>query len=355
MEQKYGGLKSTTNDNQKILEYNSVSTGLTTTTSGNTEFKNTVDMASGLEISGKLSTGGIRYDGGMVIQLGEKDDYDNDIAAVYGEIGGTNRAPGVTTYGYSKLRTNHKYGYTVLSFESDGLGGWTRGSALEMTHNTLTSQYVVYIHVGSTVFSMQEDGIAKADTWSSTSDDRLKHNEEEITNALSTIKKLSPQIYDKTLKMLDEDYNGPLEHEVHKKEAGFIAQEVKEIPELAFMVQEPSDANSVYSLNYTNLHAYTIAALQELDAKVSSISNTSNTNDTDHSITIDSMKEEIDQLNVDLVTCNTELANQSSELLATQTELDNANAKILLLESKLQQLLEKNEEFELRLDALENA
>ena len=42
------------------------------------------------------------------------------------------------------------------------------------------------------------------------SDDRLKHNEAEVADALGTINKLKLLKYDKTSQMLDADYNGDL-------------------------------------------------------------------------------------------------------------------------------------------------
>ena len=131
-----------------------------------------------------------------------------------------------------------------------------------------------------------------------TSDDRLKHNEENITGALETINKLKLQKYDKTHVMMDADFNGDLTGFESIKEAGFIAQAVMEIPELAFLVggggsHETIDKEAVvndvtpatyktvelpYNLNYIGLSNYAIQAIQELDskykAKISSLEDT---------------------------------------------------------------------------------
>ena len=131
------------------------------------------------------------------------------------------------------------------------------------------------------------------------SDDRLKHNEEEVSNALALINQLRLFKYDKTKIMLDADYNGDLSNVAHFKEAGFIAQEVLEIPELAWLVrgggtrqemtkgpeteevvdEETGDVTVVetapaeyktvdvpYNLNYKCLNNYAIQAIQELSA-----------------------------------------------------------------------------------------
>lgn len=61
-------------------------------------------------------------------------------------------------------------------------------------------------------------------------------------------------------------------------EAGFIAQEVKAIPELAYCVtggdSEDSSGNLVeaqHYLNYNNLFVYNVAATKELDALVTTL------------------------------------------------------------------------------------
>ena len=98
------------------------------------------------------------------------------------------------------------------------------------------------------------------------SDDRLKHNEENISNGLDTIMKLKPQIYDKTQELKEEDYNGDLEEE-YIRESGFIAQEVYTIPELEHCVF-PGDETTPWGLRYQGIIAYNVKAIQELNDKV---------------------------------------------------------------------------------------
>jgi hypothetical protein len=109
------------------------------------------------------------------------------------------------------------------------------------------------------------------------SDDRLKHNEELITNALITIRQLSPQIYQKTSTFKDPHYRGPL-NEPHIIEAGLIAQEVEKIDELKFSVISGNE-QSPYSLNYNNIFVYGLAALKELDSQVQTINENLNKNE----------------------------------------------------------------------------
>jgi hypothetical protein len=68
------------------------------------------------------------------------------------------------------------------------------------------------------------------------SDDRLKHNEVVITNGLDVIDKLCPKFYQKTQTLLDASYNGDLSGHTWNYEAGLIAQEVLQIPELSFVI-----------------------------------------------------------------------------------------------------------------------
>ena len=119
--------------------------------------------------------------------------------------------------------------------------------------------------------------------WSS-SDDRLKHKEEYITNALETLCKLRPQKY------LKYDPDTQTEEE-GVWDAGLIAQEVwYDAPELRFIVKTPPDADpqpldrpydpqddpdyekfgwteATSHLDYTALGGYIVQAIKELDAK----------------------------------------------------------------------------------------
>jgi hypothetical protein len=109
------------------------------------------------------------------------------------------------------------------------------------------------------------------------SDDRLKHNEELITNALITIRQLSPQIYQKTATFKDPHYRGPL-NDPYVIEAGLIAQEVEKIDTLKFSVISGNE-QSPYSLNYNNIFVYGLAALKELDSQVQTINENLNKNE----------------------------------------------------------------------------
>ena len=112
-------------------------------------------------------------------------------------------------------------------------------------------------------------------TFASLSDNRLKHNEKKIKNGLDVIRRLEPQEYQKTGEMLAPDYNGDISGEWHY-EAGFIAQEIKQIPEISYSVlggdtikESGEIVPEPYSVNYNNIFTYGIASIKELDAIVS--------------------------------------------------------------------------------------
>ena len=109
------------------------------------------------------------------------------------------------------------------------------------------------------------------------SDDRLKHNEQTIADALATIRQLNPQIYQKTSTFKDADYRGPLT-EPYIIEAGLIAQDVEKIDELKFSVIVGNE-QIPYGLNYNNIFVYSLAALKELDAQVQIINENLNKNE----------------------------------------------------------------------------
>ena len=131
-------------------------------------------------------------------------------------------------------------------------------------------------------------------TWTG-SDNRIKHNEEPITNALETIRKLKPKHYIKTIKLYDANHNFELDasgnpigepiydasgnqtgtethdalgNPTYSLEDGLIAQEILEIPELKFCFKEGEtgdDATMPHGVNYNNIFVRSIKALQELD------------------------------------------------------------------------------------------
>ena len=134
-----------------------------------------------------------------------------------------------------------------------------------------------------------------------TSDDRTKSNETSVNNCLSIINQLNLLQYDKTIQLLDADFNGDLDALgiENYKEVGFIAQEIQNIPELSLAVRQEN--NGKYSLNYNILHNFGLGAVKELNQK--------------H----DNLKNEFDALKIE----HDNLKNQYNDLLSRITALEN--------------------------------
>ena len=137
-----------------------------------------------------------------------------------------------------------------------------------MTHFNLANNTRVNYVRGKTEFSQHAYFPA-----GSTSDDRLKHNEEHITNGLKVLSQLVPKKYDKTQEMLSADYVGDLPSD-YIVEAGFIAQEVLET-DISFVVKIPDNVETTpYGIDYNCLFTYAVAGIKELDSIVTTQSAT---------------------------------------------------------------------------------
>tara|TARA_B110001450_G_scaffold221203_1_gene217103 strand:- start:48 stop:4100 length:4053 start_codon:yes stop_codon:yes gene_type:complete len=130
-----------------------------------------------------------------------------------------------------------------------------------------------------------QGGIQTGGTSFWVSDDRLKHNEIVIGNAIETINKLTAKKYFKTKKMYEPDKNFELDASGNPVdgsgnlikchlETGFIAQEVLKIPELSYLVNVKEDeldmsGNVVekvpLALNYQDIFVLNVQATQEID------------------------------------------------------------------------------------------
>ena len=128
------------------------------------------------------------------------------------------------------------------------------------------------------------------------SDDRLKHNEVNIINALDTINKLKAQTYDMTSDLKTEDFKGELQEGTYRTLSGFIAQEVYQIPELKHAVQvgdiDATENKNIWKLDYNSLFTFSLAAIQELSKKVEWLTNENNSLKS----TIESLTKRIDSL-----------------------------------------------------------
>ena len=153
-------------------------------------------------------------------------------------------------------------------------------------------------------------------TWTTFSDDRVKHNEINITNALDIIMQLKPQTYNQTSEMLDYDFNGNLDDLGinYYKNSGFIAQDIFNINELQHIVHQ-GDEKTKWGIRYSQIIPYNTAAIKELktekdvlESKVNSLENKNN------------------QL-------ETQLIEQKNKISNLESQLENLLNRLLILEN----------------------
>ena len=169
-----------------------------------------------------------------------------------------------------------------------------RGKSADFGSGTTTAQAGISYHAGASIaYNLLKLGHNDSEimnvagsgnvhingTLEFSSDDRVKHNEQAIVGAIETLGKITPKKYIKTTKMYEADHNFELDEDgnpvdangepvEHSIEAGVIAQQVLEVPELAFTVSpegvgEDGNVTSPHGLNYNSLFTYAIAAIQE--------------------------------------------------------------------------------------------
>ena len=159
--------------------------------------------------------------------------------------------------GYIANMPNYSAHFGNYACHVHGAGGHVNGAYYIAAHNGVINMYGSIRHNGQTV--------------SSYSDDRLKHNEYPITNALETMRKLQPIRYQQTTNLKGADFTGDLSGEEYWEASGFIAQEVDKINELKYCVKQNTEHNDYYSLNYQNIMIHAVQAIKELDSLIQSL------------------------------------------------------------------------------------
>ena len=181
---------------------------------------------------------------------------------------------------------NNKYLYKII--ENAILGIYN--SAVEGNAHVENELHVggnVGINVVPPEYKLHVNGEARTTSSWSTSDDRLKHNEQSLTRPLETIMKLEPKHYFKTKELYDISHNFTLdasgypvdlsnnrlvEGKDYTRETGIIAQDIQKISELAFSVRESNYGERPMAVNYNNIHCTHIAATKELIVKLEALS-----------------------------------------------------------------------------------
>jgi esterase/lipase superfamily enzyme len=210
-------------------------------------------------------------------------------------------------------------GATLNDDESIGIFSNT-GSAYIFTGTLNSPDANTLIVNGDGLFS----GSVTANGSVLSSDDRIKHNEQPITNALSTISKITPKHYFKTGSTLyDTDHHFPLNdqnqpisasgtplllNKDYTIETGIIAQEIKAIPELSFTVQNTTPLG----VDYNSIHCTHIAATKELHQLVQS-----------QQTQIEEQQSEIEHLKMVNIDMNNQLAYCSTTTRTYQTLFSN--------------------------------
>jgi len=130
----------------------------------------------------------------------------------------------------------------------------------------ITDEGRVGINDSTPSYTLDVNGTIRADNVSASSDDRIKYNEQNVSNALTLISQLNPQKYEKIMERpnpiegtwipTDEEWENVKGDYKHGDEFGFIAQDVRAVPELAFLVhgeETRSDTKTSSPEEYSNL------------------------------------------------------------------------------------------------------
>jgi hypothetical protein len=183
------------------------------------------------------------------------------------------------------------------------------------------------------------------------SDDRIKHNEQSITNALSIISKLKPKHYIKTgTKLYEASHNfqldaignpldasgNPLEHiEDYTIETGIIAQEIKNIPELKFVVY-----GEEYKEKVINVYKKDASGNNILDASGNSIIENTITEMEPNTLCVD-----YNSIHCTHIAATQELdkiqQEEKTKLLEAEAKIAASEAKIAALENTLADVLSR--------------
>ena len=186
------------------------------------------------------------------------DNYQNELGSLYFVRGATRGGNGFgDRHHYIATRTNGQTGGNYvsnrMSFYIDD------GTSTDGTSHIKTMELN---GLGNVIVA----GSVSASGQTLTSDDRIKYNEQSVSNALTLINQLVPQKYEKISKVpasaegvwipTDEEWENVKEDYTYGDEFGFIAQDVRAVPELAFLVhgeESRTDTKTSTPEEYSNL------------------------------------------------------------------------------------------------------
>ena len=216
----------------------------------------------------------------------------------------TSNNVGISSLGSNIFGLRKDVGSAGSTYLDLGVATGSSGTALYMAAPTASAGKWWAISTetnGSMLFTYTSNAsatITSAGVFTSASDDRIKSKEVFITDSISTLMKLKPQVYEKHGAM---EYiydagvlvsNSNYDSNIYFKESGLIAQEMfYDAPELRHLIVVPSDADPIIytsnitsstnpdedplgyyqywgtkpaSINYTGIIPYLIQAIQDL-------------------------------------------------------------------------------------------
>jgi cytoskeletal protein CcmA (bactofilin family) len=191
---------------------------------------------------------------------------------VQGQTGDRNQIlmsyEGGTTFGSHAIKTKHSSLDTGNSMDFYVWSGSQQAYGTVAITQVMTLEGTSNVGIGTTQpqFKLDVNGDLRCIGINTASDDRIKYNEQDIHNALTLINKLKPQKYEKIMKFPDNkkgvwiptdiEWESVKSEYIYDNEFGFIAQDIRNIPELAFLVKGEelrTDSDKVSLEEYSNL------------------------------------------------------------------------------------------------------
>ena len=124
----------------------------------------------------------------------------------------------------------------------------------------------------TTIYIFKNNGTATASTWSSTSDERMKFDVNDLSGCLSTIQQLEPKTYLKG----DKPNEDRTKQNYLNQESGFLAQDIQKIDTLKHLVSSGSpeiegvETEMLY-LDYGSFIPYLVGAMKEQQIVIDSL------------------------------------------------------------------------------------
>ena len=160
---------------------------------------------------------------------------------------------------------------TSGSFSADRISGTFISSQIPSLHTSKITTGIFTLDRIPTIDWSRIQAAVDANVNTSTSDDRLKHEEVLITNATAVIEQLEPKYYKKTRDLSNNDVlTNENKGSLWEYEAGLIAQEVNQVNELKEFVIEGDETNPWY-LKYNDIFAYHMACTKELIQRINAL------------------------------------------------------------------------------------